>query len=81
MGENDSSSSGRSTFERDAQCFCGSVRSAFEKAAEAFLPPEEARHHFRQARVELWKGIRELVDSRISHLNRDDSKGARVVVD
>lgn len=81
MAETETSSTGQSTFRRDAECFCGSVRNAFDKAADAFLPPEEARRHFRQARVEVWKGIRELVDLRISHLSREDAKGTRVVVE
>ena len=81
MAETESSSTGGSTFRRDSECFCGSVRNAFEKAADAFLPPEEARRHFRQARVEVLKGIRELVDLRIAHINRQDSKGTRVVVE
>lgn len=81
MAENESSTGGESTFRRDADSFCRSARKAFEQAADAMLPPEEARRHFRQARVEFWKGVRELVDLRISHLNREESKGTRVVVE
>ena len=79
--DTESSSSARSDFRKDAQQACGSARQAFDDAAGAFLPPEEVRRHFRQARIEVLKGIRELVDRRISNLSRDRSKGTRVVVE
>ena len=63
------------------ECLCGNIRKAFRQAADAFLPPESAAKHFRQARVELWRGIRELVDLKIEHLSRDQSKGTHVVVE
>ena len=81
MAETESAYSAKSTFQSDANSLCDSIRQAFGHAANAFLPPEEARRHFRQARVEVLKGIRELIDRRISHLNRDDTKGTRVVVE
>ena len=37
--------------------------------------------HFRNARVEFLKGIRSLIDSRIEHLSRAETKGTRVVVE
>jgi hypothetical protein len=81
MAETEGAGSAKWDFRKEADCFCGSVRKAFEDAANAFRPPEEARRHFHQARVEVWKGIRELVDRRISHLDRDASKGSHVVVE
>ncbi len=66
---------------QQGECLCGNIRKAFQEAADAFLPPESAAKHFRQARVEVWRGIRELVDLRIEHLSRDQSKGTRVVVE
>jgi hypothetical protein len=63
------------------ECLCGNIRKAFRQAADAFLPPESAAKHFRQARVEVWRGIRELIDRRIEHLSRDQSNGTRVVVE
>ena len=75
------SSSARADFKRDMGAACGSLRDAVGKAADAFLPPDEVRRHFRQARVEVLKGFRELIDLRIARLNRGDSKGTRVVVE
>jgi hypothetical protein len=37
--------------------------------------------HFRQARIEFLKGIRELVDHRIQKLSRTDVKGTKVTVE
>jgi hypothetical protein len=81
MAETEGASSAKWDFRKEADCFCGSIRKSFEDAAHAMRPPEEAQRHFHQARVELWKGIRELVDRRISNLNRDGDKGTRVTVD
>lgn len=81
MAETEQTGSAKWDFRKEADCFCGSVRKAFGDAANAFQPPAEARQHFHEARVEFWKGVRELVDRRISHLNRNDDKGTRVPVD
>jgi hypothetical protein len=42
---------------------------------------EVTNDHFRNARVEFLKGIRSLIDSRIEHLSRQETKGTRVVVE
>jgi hypothetical protein len=42
---------------------------------------EATNDHFRTARVEFLKGIRSLIDSRIEHLSRAETKGTRVVVE
>jgi hypothetical protein len=39
------------------------------------------RTHFRNSRVEFWKGVRSLVDDRIEHLSRHEQKGQRVTVE
>jgi len=40
-----------------------------------------ARDHFRAARVEILKGIRDLVDSRIDHLSKKEQQGTTVPVE
>jgi hypothetical protein len=40
-----------------------------------------ARDHFRSARLELLKGIRALVDSRIDHITKEADKGTTVPVE
>jgi hypothetical protein len=51
---------------------------------EAFLDhvwPENTREHFRNARVEMLKGVRSMLDARIEHLSKQDRKGTRVAVE
>ena len=42
---------------------------------------DTTRGHFRASRIEFLKGIRSLIDDRISRLQRDEPKGTRVVVE
>lgn len=42
---------------------------------------EATRDHFRNSRIEFLKGIRSLIDDRIAHLSREETKGTRVTVE
>lgn len=42
---------------------------------------EATRDHFRSSRVEFLKGLRSLIDDRIAHLSRKESKGTHVAVE
>jgi hypothetical protein len=67
---------------REANCFCGTIRKSLEEAAELFSPPESACNHFREARIEFLRGIRDIVDQRINRLSRNKSAGGtRIVVE
>jgi hypothetical protein len=51
---------------------------------EAFLGhvwPENTREHFRNARIEMLKGMRSMLDARIEHLSKHDQKGTKVAVE
>jgi hypothetical protein len=51
---------------------------------EAFLGhawPEDTREHFRNARLEMLKGIRSMLDARIEHLSKNNPKGAKIAVE
>jgi hypothetical protein len=51
---------------------------------EAFLDhvwPKDTREHFRNARVEVLKGMRSMLDARIEHLSKQHQKGAKVTVE
>lgn len=62
--------------------FCDWIREGAERTANMFTPPPSAGKHFREARLELLRGIRELIDHRIDRLSRNrNGKGTRVVVD
>ncbi len=47
----------------------------------ALAPSEEALGHFRSARVEVLKGVRAVIDSRIERLSRERPKGTAVTID
>jgi hypothetical protein len=47
----------------------------------ALAPPEEALVHFRTARVEVLKGVRAVIDSRIERLSAGRQKGTPVTID
>jgi hypothetical protein len=42
---------------------------------------DATKGHFRNSRIEFLKGVRSLIDERISHLSRDEVKGTRVTVE
>jgi hypothetical protein len=51
---------------------------------EAFLDhvwPQNTREHFRNARVEMLKGMRSMLDARIEHLSKHAQKGTKVAVE
>ena len=63
------------------QCYCSGVGPMFSRFARVFGPPESATQHFRQARIEILRGFRAIIDERIERLSRRDRKGSRVVVE
>ena len=60
---------------------CDYVRKGLEAVSDAITPPESARKHFREARIEILRGIREIIDHRIEHLSQNKNTGTRVVVE
>jgi hypothetical protein len=60
---------------------CNVIRKGLEKLSDALTPPEAAGKHFREARIEVLRGIRELIDHRIDRLSRSHSQGTRVTVE
>ena len=56
--------------------FCATALPLLER-----LWPEATRDHFRNSRIEFLKGIRSLLDERIAHLSRKESRGTRVAVE
>ena len=81
MSETQDSSASGSARQANAECFCGDVRRVFDEIANAFAPPENVRQHFREARIQVLMGIREMITNRIDHLNRPAAKGTSVPVD
>jgi hypothetical protein len=42
---------------------------------------DATRDHFKNSRIEFLKGIRSLIDDRISHLAKEEPKGTHVTVE
>jgi hypothetical protein len=52
-------------------------RAGLECLADAFTPPESACSHFREARIEMLRGFRDIIDHRIDRLSRKNNPGAK----
>ena len=64
-----------------AGCFFCQVA---EPQINAFLDhvwPQNTREHFRNARIEMLKGMRSMLDARIERLAKQESKGHKVTVE
>ena len=53
----------------------------FSGMFKRFEPSAGASQHFRQARIEFLKGIREMLDHRIEHLSNGPHRGTRITVE
>jgi hypothetical protein len=62
---------------RPAGCFlCSTALPILEG-----LWSDSTRDHFRNSRIEFLKGLRSLLDDRIAHLSRHETKGTHVTVE
>lgn len=62
-------------------CFFCTVAAPQIEAFINHVWPEPTQQHFRNARVEMLKGIRSMLDARIEHLSQNAAKGTKVVVE
>ena len=62
-------------------CFFCSVAAPQIEAFLDHLWPEGTREHFRNARIEMLKGMRSMLDARIEHLSQYEKKGQKVTVE
>jgi len=60
---------------------CDFIRLTLETVSDAITPPEPARQHFRESRIEFLRGVRAVIDHRIDRLSRKNQSGARVDVE
>ena len=60
--------------------FCSIVAPGIEAMMD-HVWPENTREHFRNARVEVLKGMRSLLDARIERLSQHEQKGAKITVE
>ena len=66
---------------KEGECFCmGAGPEIFAMFRK--MGPDSARRHFRNARIEVLKGMRELINKRIEDLSQPpESKGTKVAVE
>lgn len=62
-------------------CGCSGAGPAFTEFLRHVMPPGPAKEHFDQARLSFLKGLRAMLDARIDHLSRQESKGTRIDVE
>jgi len=73
----DHTTTGSEQHHHHSGCFvCGTAVPLFKN-----LWSEATKDHFRSSRIEFLKGVRSLIDDRISHLSRTDTKGTHVTVE
>ena len=63
-----------------ANCMCGGAGPNLTRLAEMLLPSGEAGAHFRQAHLELLKGLRAMLDQRIESMSQP-RQGTKLSVD
>jgi hypothetical protein len=67
------------------QCLCAgtgpAVTGAVSHMMRQYGPSEPVRRHFSQARLEILKGLRALLDQRIEEIQKPASRGSKVTVD
>ncbi len=79
-GEQPGTGAGRASTPRDD--FRERVHEGLDSIFDAFRPPEAACKHFREARIEVLRGIREIIDYRIQRLSRkNQGSGTKIVVE
>jgi hypothetical protein len=62
-------------------CVCMGAGPVFSELLRKLGPDEQVRQHFRNARIEVLKGLRAMIDARISDLSKGERRGAKVTVE
>lgn len=71
----------KTTAQPQAGCFFCNVAAPQISAILEHVWPEATHEHFHNARVEVLKGIRSLLDARIERLSQHPAKGTKVSVE
>jgi len=70
-----------STARASAASVAGAFMNAFNELGRAMAPCEKAEAHFKEARKQALMGLRELIDSRIQKMSKDEIKATRIVAE
>jgi hypothetical protein len=62
-------------------CFFCAVAAPQIEAMIEHLWPENTKEHFRNARIEMLKGFRSLLDARIERLSKHAQRGTKITVE
>jgi len=65
----------------ERECLCSGAGPAFTRFLREIGPPAPAKEHFDQARVEILKGLRALIDYRIEQISKVSQKGTKLTVE
>jgi hypothetical protein len=60
--------------------FCTVVGPQLEAIMD-HIWPADTREHFRNARIEVLKGMRSIIDARIARLSQHEAKGTKLTVE
>lgn len=63
------------------ECLCMGLGPELTEALKRLGVPEEARRHLRNARLEVLRAVRSVVDQRIEDLSRGSERGKKVEVE
>lgn len=80
MMETEQPGAGEAGKSRQRDEFRSRVHEGFDCLFDAFRPPDAACKHFREARIEMLRGIREIIDYRIQRLSRQNQSGGTKIV-
>jgi hypothetical protein len=69
------------TAKERAESTCKGFKQGLDDFINMFLPPAEATKHFREARIEVLRGFRAILDARIERLSKSGPQGTRVTVE
>jgi hypothetical protein len=62
-------------------CFFCNVAAPQIEALLDHVWPQNTREHFRNARIEVLKGMRSMLDARIDHLSKQSAHGTKINVE
>ncbi|MBI4477067.1 MAG: hypothetical protein HY654_07825 [Acidobacteria bacterium] len=60
---------------------CERIGAEIDNLLRSLAPSEEVQDHFRNARIEILKGLRSVIDDRIQHLSTESRKGTSVPIE
>ncbi len=73
--------SSEQTARQESGCVCGGKGPMLSQLLDLMMPSAAAGEHFKNARLEFLKGIRDLLDQRIDSLSEKQETGTKLNVE